>query len=155
MSGSKTFTKEFIRDLAKLLSESDLTEIELQEGEAKLRLARQIAQTTYVAAPPLAPAAPSANPAPAAPAPVAETPPSDNANTVKSPMVGTVYLASEPGAPAFIQVGDNVKEGQTLLIVEAMKVMNNIPAPRAGKVTKILVSDKEPTEFGQPLVVIE
>ncbi len=153
MSGSKTFNKEFIKELADLLAQSDLTEIELQEGSSKLRVAREVKTVTYASPQPYfsspAPQALAASAAPSSPQTL------DLKNAIKSPMVGTVYIAAEPGSPPFIQIGDTVKEGQTILIVEAMKVMNNIPAPRSGKITQILVSDKDPVEYDQPLAVIE
>ncbi|WP_210417580.1 acetyl-CoA carboxylase biotin carboxyl carrier protein [Novosphingobium sp. EMRT-2] len=142
-----------VRELAELLAETGLSEIEVEDGERKIRVARTLtaappAQTVAVAAPaPVAAAAPAA--APAAPQPV-----EDHANAVKSPMVGTVYLSPEPTAPAFISLGQNVKAGETLLIVEAMKVMNAITAPAAGTVKAILVENAQPVEYDQPLVVI-
>lgn len=142
--------RDLIRDLADLLKNSDLTEIEVETDEVKIRVARQIsvAQVTVAAPAPVA-AAPTAAPA-AAPAEAAPS-----ANAVPSPMVGTVYLAAEPGAAQFVTVGTTVKEGQTLLIIEAMKTMNQIPAPRSGTVTQILIEDGQPVEFGEPLLVIE
>ena len=140
---------DFVRGLAKLLDETGLTEIEFSEGDRRIRLNRQPVPVaaTYAAAPAaVAAAAPAA--APAAPA----GPPK---NAVTSPMVGTVYLAPEPGADDFVKVGDPVKPGDTVLIVEAMKVMNPIIAPRAGKVSAILVEDALPVEYDQPLVVVE
>jgi acetyl-CoA carboxylase biotin carboxyl carrier protein len=138
---------DLIRALATLLEETGLGEIEYAEGDRRVRVARPAGPTatTVVAA---------AAPAPAALAAAAsET--AVPANAVTSPMVGTVYLASEPGAPTFVKVGDRVREGQTLLIIEAMKVMNPIRAPRAGTVTRILVANGAPVEYGEPLLVIE
>lgn len=139
-----------VRQLAELLDETHLTEIEVQDGERKIRVARSVS----VAAAPVVHA-----PAPvAAAAPVAETAAAaapSVANALKSPMVGTAFLAAEPGAKPFAAVGDTVAEGQTLLIIEAMKVMNPIAAPRAGKVTQVLVENGQPVEFDQPLIVIE
>lgn len=134
--------------LADLMEKKGLTEVEVTVGDQTLRLSKGgvAPAVTHMAAP--APVA-AAAPAPAAVAP------SDNPGAVKSPMVGTVYMSPQPGSPAFIKVGDTVTQGQTLLIVEAMKVMNPIPAPRAGKITAILVDDAEPVEFDQPLVVLE
>ncbi|MEM9783426.1 MAG: acetyl-CoA carboxylase biotin carboxyl carrier protein [Pseudomonadota bacterium] len=157
----------FIRALAEVLREHDLAEVEVareygEDDELKVRLARQTAQpvqhVAVAAAPaPVAPvhAAPPASAASApTPAALAEaTAPEGDA--VKSPMVGTAYLAPEPGADPFIAVGDQVSEGQTLLIIEAMKTMNQIPAPKAGRIARILVANAEPVEFGAPLVVIE
>ena len=140
-----------VRQLAELLDETHLTEIEVQDGERKIRVARSV--TVSAAAPVLAPV-PTAPMATAA-EPAAPPPPSSSANAVKSPMVGTVFLASEPGAKPFAGVGDMVSEGQTLVIIEAMKVMNPIAAPRAGKVTRVLVANGQPVEFDQPLIVIE
>ncbi|WP_312943795.1 acetyl-CoA carboxylase biotin carboxyl carrier protein [Agrobacterium sp.] len=151
--------KELIRDLANILNDTDLSEIEIEQDDLRIRVSRSApAATVYAAAPPAyaapAPAAPAA-PAPLA-APAASAAPARNpANTVTSPMVGTVYLSPAPGARAFIEVGTTVKEGQTLLIVEAMKTMNQIPAPKSGKVTEIIVNDAQPVEYGEALVVIE
>ncbi len=143
-----------VRALAELLAETGLTEIEVEDNDRRIRVAREhapIAATTYQAAPPLpAPAAAAAAPA-AAPQNAAEP---DLAGALTSPMVGTVYLAAEPEAPNFVAVGDQVKEGDTLLIIEAMKVMNPIAADKAGKIKAILVDNAQPVEFGQPLVVI-
>lgn len=141
-----------VRELAELLAETGLSEIEVEDGERKIRVARTltaapVAQTVAMAAPAPVAAAPAA--APAAPQPA-----EDHANAVKSPMVGTVYLSPEPTAPAFISLGQNVKAGETLLIVEAMKVMNAITAPAAGTVKAILVENAQPVEYDQPLVVI-
>lgn len=143
-----------VRELAELLGETGLSEIEVEDGDRKIRVARTM---TAMAAPVAAPAA-IAPAAPVAAAPVAEAPAApapSAANALKSPMVGTVYLAPEPGAAPFVSIGDKVKAGDSLLIVEAMKVMNPIPADRAGTVTQILVEDGQPVEFDQPLVVIE
>ena len=145
---------ELLRELAELLSETGLSEIEVEDGERKLRVARELQAAHYAApAPQAAPAVPQPQ-GESAPQPAAESGP-DLSNAVPSPMVGTVYLAPEPGASDFISVGDSVKEGQTLLIVEAMKVMNPITAPRAGTVRQILVDNAQPVEFDQPLVVID
>ena len=143
-----------MRELAELLSETGLSEIEVEDGDRKLRVARELQAAAYAAPAPQM-AAPAAAPAQqAAPQPAADTGP-DLTNAVPSPMVGTVYLAPEPGAADFITVGASVKEGQTLLIVEAMKVMNPITAPRSGTVKAILVDNAQPVEFDQPLVVID
>ncbi|HEU4819570.1 MAG TPA: acetyl-CoA carboxylase biotin carboxyl carrier protein [Qipengyuania sp.] len=142
-----------VRALAELLAETGLTEIEVEDNDRRIRVAREhapVAVASYQAAPPPPPAAASA-PA-AAPGEPVGTP--DVANALPSPMVGTVYLSAEPGAPAFVSVGDQVQEGQTLLIVEAMKVMNPIAADKAGTIKAILVDNAQPVEFGQPLVVI-
>lgn len=140
--------EEAIRKLAELLHETGLSEIEIEDDDRRLRVARQGAPVV-AAAPAPAPATPPA--APSLEAPAAAPHP----GAVTSPMVGTVYLAPEPGAKPFVQVGDTVREGQTLLIIEAMKVMNNLPSPRAGIVTAVLVDDGMPVEFGEPLVVVE
>ncbi|WP_281823764.1 acetyl-CoA carboxylase biotin carboxyl carrier protein [Jannaschia rubra] len=148
----------FIRALAELLRENDLTELEVsreygEDDALNVRVARQL-----VAAP--APSAPVQVSVPAPSAPAATAPsapqedPAQDPGAVSSPMVGTIYLASEPGAAPFVQVGDNVAEGQTLLIVEAMKTMNQIPSPRAGTVKRILVEDGAPVEYGAPLVIL-
>jgi len=149
---SSSVDEELIRDLADLLIETGLTEIEIERKDLRVRVARG-ATGLAVTAPAAAPQAPSAT-APAA-APASGSAPSDHPGTVTSPMVGTVYMAPEPGAPAFVEIGSSVREGQTVLIIEAMKTMNHIPAPRSGKVTAILVEDSQPVEFGEPLVVIE
>jgi acetyl-CoA carboxylase biotin carboxyl carrier protein len=144
-----------VRELAELLNETGLTEIEVEDDDRKIRVSRGAvasAAPVYAAAP--APVAAAPAPAVAAPtAPEAAAGP-DMTNAVKSPMVGTCYLTPEPGAAPFVSVGQAVKEGDTLLIVEAMKVMNPIIAPRAGTVTAIIVENAQPVEFGQPLVVI-
>lgn len=152
--------KELIRDLANILNDTDLSEIEIEQDDLRIRVSRSApAATVYAAAPPAyaapAPVAPAAPAALAAPAAAAAAPARNPANTVTSPMVGTVYLSPAPGARAFVEVGATVKEGQTLLIVEAMKTMNQIPAPKSGKVTEIIVNDAQPVEYGEALVVIE
>lgn len=151
MATKKTdIDQQLIRDLAGILHDTNLTEIEVELGDFKVRVSRGGTAVHAVAAPMAAVAA--APTAAAAPAPAA----SDlSKNAVASPMVGTAYLAPSPGAKSFIEVGQTVREGQTLLIIEAMKTMNQIPAPRAGKVTAILFEDAQPVEFGEPLVVIE
>lgn len=147
------FNADIIRQLAEILDETKLTEIEVEDGSLRVRVARQGAPVTHVAAPASAAAtAPVAAPSPV-PAPA-------NLNTeapqgaVTSPMVGTAYLSSAPGKPNFVEVGAQVKQGQTLIIIEAMKTFNEIPSSRAGKVTQILVENGQPIEFGMPLVVI-
>ncbi|MGA8902114.1 acetyl-CoA carboxylase biotin carboxyl carrier protein [Bradyrhizobium sp.] len=142
-----------IRELALLLDETSLTEIEIERAGLRVRVARNVSiaasvpAVAHVAAPPPALAAAAA---PAATVDMAKHP-----GAVPSPMVGTAYWASEPGAKPFIEVGTKVSVGQTLLIIEAMKTMNQIPSPRAGTVTQILVEDGQPVEFGEPLVIIE
>jgi len=142
---------DLVRQLADMLDATNLTEIEVEDGDRKIRVARKVQIAAQPVAMPVA-AAPVA--APAAAAPVAEAAPVA-ANAVKSPMVGTAYLAAEPGAAPFIRVGAQVKAGDTLLIVEAMKVMNPITAPAAGTVKAVLVENGQPVEFDQPLVVVE
>ena len=147
-----------VRELAELLNETGLTEIEVEDDDRKIRVSRgavAAAAPVYAAAPTPVAAAP-APAAAAAPAPAEAAAPAgpDMTNAVKSPMVGTAYLTPEPGAAPFIAVGKAVKEGDTLLIVEAMKVMNPITAPRSGTVTAILIETAQPVEFDQPLVVI-
>lgn len=152
---------EFIAALAELLRSNDLTEIEVNReyGEDNSLNVRVVRDIQTIAAPAVQTiAAPVAPAAPAAPAETAAPPPADPAedpNAVTSPMVGTVYLQAEPGSPLFINVGDKVSEGQTILIIEAMKTMNQIPAPRAGTVKRILVEDGSPVEFGAPLIILE
>lgn len=156
MSSKNTvIDKETIRDLADILNDTDLTDIEIEHGDLRIRVSRnvtvQAAATVYPAAAPVAAAAPAA----AAPAAAEPTKAELAKNAVPSPMVGTAYLAPAPGARNFIEVGTQVKEGQTLLIIEAMKTMNQIPAPRAGTVKAILIEDAQPVEYNEPLVVIE
>lgn len=150
------------RDLAKILRDSDLTEIELERGELRIRVAREIhaAPVTYAAAP--APAAPAPAPAPQAattnppetPASAKAADPASHPGTVKSPMVGTVYLKPNPESPNFVKPGDTVKEGDTILLIEAMKTFNPITAPASGKVTELLAEDGQPVEYGEPLFII-
>lgn len=147
--------QQLIRDLASILDETNLTEIEVEQDDLRIRVSRTPA-AVQAFAPAAAPAPAPVSAAPAAPAAPAAAAPADvSKNAVPSPMVGTVYLAPAPGAAPFITVGQQVKEGQTLLIIEAMKTMNQIPAPRAGTVTAILCQDAQPVEYGEPLVVIE
>ncbi|RWB70145.1 MAG: acetyl-CoA carboxylase biotin carboxyl carrier protein [Mesorhizobium sp.] len=146
--------QQLIRDLAGILNDTNLTEIEVELGDLKVRVSRQSQAVHAVAAPLPAIAAPVAAVAqPAAAAAAAPADPSKNA--VPSPMVGTAYLAPSPDAKPFVEIGQKVKEGQTLLIIEAMKTMNQIPSPRAGTVTAILIEDAQPVEYGMPLVVLE
>ncbi len=146
----KSDDSALIRELALLLDETSLTEIEIERGGLRVRVARNISIAASIPAN-LQPAASA--PAAAAPADIADV--AKHPGVVPSPMVGTAYWASEPGAKPFIEVGAKVTVGQTLLIIEAMKTMNQIPSPRAGTVTKILVEDGQPVEFGEPLVIIE
>jgi acetyl-CoA carboxylase biotin carboxyl carrier protein len=147
-----------VRQLADILNDTSLTEIEVERGELRIRVAREVMAAPvmqYAAAP--APA-PAAAPAAAAPASMPSDPTTivqKAGETVKSPMVGTVYLQASPEAPKFVQAGDKVKKGQTLLIVEAMKTMNPIQAPRDGVVLEVIVGDAQPVEFGEALVLLE
>jgi acetyl-CoA carboxylase biotin carboxyl carrier protein len=148
---SKSDDSALIRELALLLDETNLTEIEIERAGLRVRVARNISIAASM----------PANYQPAALAPAPGSAPADVADVAKhpgavpSPMVGTAYCASEPGAKPFIEVGSKVSVGQTLLIIEAMKTMNQIPSPRAGTVTQILIEDGQPVEFGEPLVIIE
>ncbi len=156
--GAMRIDPKLVRELAELLTDNELTEIEVQDGERRIKVARE-------AAPVISAGSLAAAPAAAAPAltgppmhakeDIGEQPQQEVTGTsVKSPMVGTAYLSAQPGAAPFIEVGDSVKAGDTLLIVEAMKVMNPITAPEGGVVKKLLVSDGQPVEFDQPLVII-
>jgi acetyl-CoA carboxylase biotin carboxyl carrier protein len=144
--------QQLIRDLAEILNETHLTEIEIEQDDLRIRVSRQAAAVQAVVPAPVSAAV-------AAPAASVQSAPATSAdpgkNAVPSPMVGTAYRAPSPDAQAFIEVGQKVREGQTLLIIEAMKVMNALPSPRAGTVTQILVSDGQPVEYGEPLLVIE
>jgi acetyl-CoA carboxylase biotin carboxyl carrier protein len=141
--------QRLIRQLAELLNDTGLSEIEIEKSGLKVRVARTLnVQSTFAA--PVAAAG-----APAAPVPAAKADPAKHPGAVKSPMVGTAYRSPEPGAPTFIEVGSQVTQGDTLFIIEAMKTMNQIPAPHSGKVTAILIENGQPVEFGEPLVIIE
>ena len=142
-----------LRDLAAIMNDTGLAEIEIEQPGLRLRVARGTQQVMAYAQP--APSAPAPAAAAAAPAPAAAADPTKLPGAVKSPMVGTTYRAPAPGSANFIEVGQEVKVGQTMIIIEAMKTMNQIPAPRAGKVTHIFVTDGQPVEFGEALVVIE
>ncbi|MBP2239337.1 acetyl-CoA carboxylase biotin carboxyl carrier protein [Sinorhizobium kostiense] len=147
-----------IRDLANILKETDLTEIEVEQEDLRIRVSRNgtpVAMSMPAMPTYQVPPAAAAAPLPGAPAPAAVEAGHNAKNAITAPMVGTAYLAPAPGARPFIEVGATVKEGQTILIIEAMKTMNQIPAPRAGKVTEILVQDAAPVEYGEPLIVIE
>jgi acetyl-CoA carboxylase biotin carboxyl carrier protein len=148
--GNMKVDASLVRELAGLLKETDLSEIEVQDGERRIRVARQIHVTAHVGAAMAAPAM-----AAVAAVPVVEAQAGPHPGTVPSPMVGTAYLAPEPGKPDFISVGKTVKEGDTLLIIEAMKVMNPITAPRSGTITRICIANAQPVEYGEALVVIE
>jgi acetyl-CoA carboxylase biotin carboxyl carrier protein len=145
-----TADEELIRRLAELLSETGLTEIEIERNNIRVRVARAAPTLMATAPAPMVPA-----PAAAAGGETAPAQPAIHPGTVHSPMVGTAYLSPEPGAPPFVNVGDQVAAGDSLLIVEAMKTMNQIPAPRAGTVTQILIADGQPVEYDEPLVVLE
>ena len=146
---------EMVKTLARLLDENGLSEIEVEDDGRRIVVKRKLsaaaAPVTYAAAPP----APAAAPAPAAGSAPAEANPASHPGAVKSPMVGTAYLTPEPGAPEFITVGKRVNEGDTLVIIEAMKVMNPIPSPRSGVVKQILIQNAQPVEYEQPLAIIE
>jgi acetyl-CoA carboxylase biotin carboxyl carrier protein len=141
--------EEVIRGLAELLNDTGLTEIEIEQKGLRIRIARNVTVAAAVSAPSPAGIADAAPPA--APAKDVDSHP----GTLKSPMVGTVYRGPEPGAPQFVEVGSVVKQGQTVLIIEAMKTMNHIPAPRPGTVKAILVENEQPVEYGEPLMIIE
>ncbi|NKB44382.1 MAG: acetyl-CoA carboxylase biotin carboxyl carrier protein [Alphaproteobacteria bacterium] len=153
-NSSDEIKSELVRQLATILDETELSEIEYDTGTLRIRVARQLGQTSVAlpAAPPpqtLQPNASGADPTERVPDPSAHP------GAVKAPMVGVAYLASEPDTPPFAKIGDKVAQGQTLLLIEAMKTFNPVPAPKAGTVTAILVTDGQPVEFDQPLVVID
>jgi acetyl-CoA carboxylase biotin carboxyl carrier protein len=154
-----TLDTDLIRQLAELLNASDLSEIEVQDGARRIVVKRKLAQAAVYSAAPQAAAQPAAPPAP--PPTAAQTlateelAAANHPGAVKSPMVGTVYLSGEPGAKPFVQPGDRVEAGDTLLIVEAMKVMNPITATRSGTIKQVLVIDAQPVEYDQPLVIVE
>ena len=155
MSTKKTgFDQQLIRDLAGILDETRLTEIEVEQGDLRIRISRQSPMVHAAVAGP--PVTASNSPIPVAQADMlTNAAPDISKNAVASPMVGTAYMSPSPDAEPFITVGQQVREGQTLLIIEAMKTMNQIPSPRAGKVTAILFEDGQPVEYGEPLVVVE
>jgi acetyl-CoA carboxylase biotin carboxyl carrier protein len=142
-----------IRELAKILNSEGLTEIEVEQKGMRIRVARNVTVQAAVSAAPTLTAAPA--PAAAVPAPAAPSDDENHPGTLKSPMVGTAYRAPEPNAPSFVEIGSVVKKGQTVLIIEAMKTMNHIAAPRPGTVKAILVDNGHPVEFGEPLLIIE
>ncbi|MDR3515338.1 MAG: acetyl-CoA carboxylase biotin carboxyl carrier protein [Azospirillaceae bacterium] len=145
---------DLIRRLAALLNETGLTEIEFAEGQSRIRLSRAAPAPTVAAT--VAPSAVAVAPAgPAAPVQTQAMALASHPGALTSPMVGTAYLAEEPGTPPFVRIGDQVKAGQTVLIIEAMKVMNPIKAPKSGVVTQLLIADAQPVEFGEVLLVIE
>ncbi len=150
------FDTGLIRELAAILREADLGEIEVEQGDLRIKVVKPEQKAVHVAqayAPAPAAAAPAAAQS-AAPV-AAKAAPRDHPGAVKSPMVGTVYLQAEEGSPPFVKAGDTVTAGQTLMLVEAMKTFNPVPAPRGGKVTQVLVQNQQPVEFGEPLVIIE
>ena len=151
------FDTGLIRELAAILREADLGEIEIEQSGVRIKVAKAgTAAVHYATAPAAAPAAAANAAAPAAAAAVTHKASlRDHPGAVKSPMVGTVYLQAEEGAPKFVKVGDTVNAGATLLLVEAMKTFNPVTAPRGGKVTQILIENQQPVEFGEPLVIIE
>lgn len=149
---TKSIDSETVRELAHLLDETNLTEIEYDTGSVRIRVARQgVPMAVHAMQAPAVAAAPVAQPA-AAPAAVDDA---SHPGAVTSPMVGVAYLAPEPGAAKFIEVGASVSEGQTLMLIEAMKTFNPIRAPRGGKIARIIIEDGQPVEFGEPLVIIE
>jgi acetyl-CoA carboxylase biotin carboxyl carrier protein len=157
-SGAMRIEPALVRELAQLLTDNELTEIEVQDGERRIKVTREPAPVIGTASTPFA-AMPVAAPALSAPPmhgkeDIGGQPDEAEGTAVKSPMVGTAYLSSEAGSKPFIEVGNNVKAGDTLLIVEAMKVMNPITAPEGGVIKKIMVADAQPVEFDQPLVII-
>ncbi|MGI9127829.1 MAG: acetyl-CoA carboxylase biotin carboxyl carrier protein [Roseomonas sp.] len=157
MTKDLQFDPATIRELAQILRESDLTEIELVDNDMRVKLVRQVTVAAMAMPMPAAHAAPSAGPAsvPASAAPAAAEIDADHPGAVNSPMVGVAYLSSEPTAAPFVTLGSKVVQGQTLLLIEAMKTYNQIKAPRAGTVTRILVESGTPVEFGEPLMIVE
>jgi acetyl-CoA carboxylase biotin carboxyl carrier protein len=143
--------QDMIRDLAGLLNETGLTEIEIERAGLKIRVAR----TVTVAAATIQGATPPPGGTASAATPPSAFDPAQHPGCVKSPMVGTAYRAPEPGAANFVEIGTRVSQGQTLMIIEAMKTMNHIPAPKSGTVTQVLIEDRQPVEFGEPMVIIE
>jgi len=153
-NGTMQVDAGLVRQLAELLDDTRLTEIEVQDGDRRIRVVRNVSIPVQTMSAPVATAPAAATATAAAPAAPA-APAGDHPGTIKSPMVGTAYLSASPGAKAFVAVGDAVAAGDTLLIVEAMKVMNPIVSPRAGKVTQLLVDNGQPVEFDQPLAIVE
>ena len=146
---------EFIRLLAQLLEETNLGEIEMADGTRKIRVARPTAPVTSMMQAPSPVAMPAPVPGPAQIAPATAADNATHPGAVKSPMVGTAYLSPEPGKPVFVNIGDKVTAGQTLLIIEAMKTFNPIKAPKAGTLAQVLIDNAQPVEFGQPLMIVE
>lgn len=161
MTKSSQVDQDLIKTIAELLNDANLAEIEIEQDDFRVRVTRSFASpVTHVAAPAAPAPAPAAAPAPAnvvsaQSAPSSADDLSSNPGTLTSPMVGTAYLAPEPGAADYVSVGAKVSEGQTVLIIEAMKTMNQIPAHRSGTITRILIDDAQPVEYGEPLVIIE
>jgi acetyl-CoA carboxylase biotin carboxyl carrier protein len=165
MTKSSQVDQDLIRAIAELLNKENLAEIEIEQEDLRVRVTRSYPNEAPTYAAPMQYMAPPAAPTPSAPAAPAGSVPAaapakaedlaSNPGTLTSPMVGTAYRSPEPGKPAFAEVGTKVSEGQTVLIIEAMKTMNQIPAHRSGTVTRILVDDAQPVEYGEPLVVIE
>ncbi|MBS0502928.1 MAG: acetyl-CoA carboxylase biotin carboxyl carrier protein [Proteobacteria bacterium] len=153
--GAMQVDTSLVRQLAELLDATQLTEIEVQDGERRIKVARKVQAIAAAQVAMPAAAAPQPVAAPVAPAAPATAAAAETANAIRSPMVGTAYLAAEPGAANFVAIGDKVKAGDTLLIIEAMKVMNPITAPAAGTVRDILIANGNPVEFDQPLIVVE
>ncbi|MGO4738426.1 acetyl-CoA carboxylase biotin carboxyl carrier protein [Bosea sp. 2KB_26] len=152
MATKSPIDPELVRELAQLLNETDLSEIEVEKGDLRVRVARTISATVQV---PVASHAPAAVHAPVVTAPVEAKSAAAHPGTVPSPMVGTAYRRPSPEAKPFVEIGQEVKAGERVLLVEAMKTFNDIVAPRAGKVTAIMVEDGQPVEYGEPLLVIE
>ncbi|MEW7008353.1 acetyl-CoA carboxylase biotin carboxyl carrier protein [Lentilitoribacter sp. EG35] len=153
----KGIDQSIVRDLAAILNDTDLTEIEVEQDDVRIRVSRATSAPAQYATAAIPAPAPASTPAPMSDivsAPVAATP-ATNGHSVPSPMVGTAYLSPSPESDTFVKVGQTVKEGQTLLIIEAMKTMNQIPSPRSGKIVEILLEDGQPVEFGDTLVIIE
>lgn len=146
--------QDLIRDLANILNETDLTEIEIEQDDLRVRVSRA-GTPQMVHAPVAQPQMTAAAAQTVAAQPVETAPAAASANAVTAPMVGTIYMSAAPGEKPFVEVGQSVKEGQTILIIEAMKTMNQIPAPRSGKVVDIMVADGDPVEFAEPMIVIE
>ncbi|HEX8308854.1 MAG TPA: acetyl-CoA carboxylase biotin carboxyl carrier protein [Allosphingosinicella sp.] len=154
MNGGMRIEADLVRQLAELLTQNDLSEIEVEDGDRKIVVRRSVVVAAAAPVTAAAPAAPAAAPAPP-PASAPAVSPANHPGAVKSPMVGTVFLAGEPGAKPFVTPGQPVREGDTLLIIEAMKVMNPIVAPRSGTISQVLVLDAQPVEYDQPLVILE
>jgi acetyl-CoA carboxylase biotin carboxyl carrier protein len=158
MAKDQPIDPKLVRELARLLTETDLSEIEVEKGDLRIRVARQIAATVQVAAPVAVPAAAAAvvsAPAETAVSPSSRTDPAASPGTVTSPMVGTAYRRASPDSKPFVEIGSTVRAGEKVLLIEAMKTFNEIVAHRSGTVTAILVEDGQPVEYGEPLMVIE